>query len=866
MVTMTAFRVFLSAVSSEFASAPDALTDDFGARDVLVRVQEQFLPARRLHTLLEALDGDIQTCEAVICVIGKRSGACPKPEEAAPFQHILPNGVADASYTQWEFYLARHYSKECLLYLATDEYKPDVVKPTSEDFPDLQRAFVARMIGSGLRCTSFATVNQLRAEVGTHHWPSREASHDRAPSKLIALPYPSLGTLFKDRDAFLRRLRASLTRPDGGTAAIAGRAVHGLGGVGKTRAAVEYAWAHRAQYTALALLDAETPEKLHAGIAALVGPLRLPEQSVPDETVRMEAALAWLNANQGWFLILDNIDTQPALDAANRLLGRLQGGHVLLTSRLTAGFARGVERLDLDVLSLDDAASFLLEATDTGRRKAADDAAQARTLAEVLGQLALALEMAAATIEARGLGFAAYRTLWQGNRARVIGWADQKITGYHHAVAETWQTSVDQLTEAGRHLLERLAFLAPDPVPASLLDVPVPGVELEDVGAALDDLAAFSLVTRDVDSGTFVVHRLVQDVTRRGLAEAGTTMARLPEALGWVNAAFTGNPQDVRTWVRLDPLAPHAVAMTVHADAAGVPEPSAHLMDRLATLFQTRGLYSPADKLFHRAVAIAEKQYGPNGAGAAVYLNNLALLLQATNRLGEAEPLYRRALGIDEASYGKDHPDVARDLNNLAALLQATNRLGEAEPLYRRALGIDEASFGKDHPRVAIDLNNLALLLQATNRLGEAEPLYRRALGIDEASYGKDHPNVATDLNNLAELLRATNRLDEAEPLYRRALGIDEASYGKDHPRVAIDLNNLARLLQDSNRHGEAEPVMRRALAIFCALEAAIGRSHPSRETVQGNYAGLLTDMGKSETEIAAAIAAVRRDAGLDRS
>ena len=55
-------------------------------------------------------------------------------------------------------------------------------------------------------------------------------------------------------------------------------------------------------------------------------------------------------------------------------------------------------------------------------------------------------------------------------------------------------------------------------------------------------------------------------------------------------------------------------------------------------------------------------------------------------------------------------------------------------------------------------------------------------------------------------------------------------------------------------------------MAIFCALEAAIGRSHPSRERVQGNYAGLLTDMGKSETEIAATIAAVRREAGLDRS
>ena len=94
--------------------------------------------------------------------------------------------------------------------------------------------------------------------------------------------------------------------------------------------------------------------------------------------------------------------------------------------------------------------------------------------------MALALEMAAATIEARGWSFAEYREVWQGNRARVVGWARQEITGYHHAVAETWQTSVDQLTPAGRHLLERLAFLAPEPVPVSLLDVPVPGAATAD--------------------------------------------------------------------------------------------------------------------------------------------------------------------------------------------------------------------------------------------------------------------------------------------------------------------------------------------------------------------------------------------------
>ena len=93
------FRIFLSAVSSEFRSARNEITDDFGARDVLVRVQEQFVPGRHPHTLLAALDEYIHGCTTVICVIGRRSGACPTPEAAKPFAHMLPDGVTQASYT-----------------------------------------------------------------------------------------------------------------------------------------------------------------------------------------------------------------------------------------------------------------------------------------------------------------------------------------------------------------------------------------------------------------------------------------------------------------------------------------------------------------------------------------------------------------------------------------------------------------------------------------------------------------------------------------------------------------------------------------------------------------------------------------------
>jgi hypothetical protein len=411
---------------------------------------------------------------------------------------LLPKDMPRASYTQWEFLIARSLGLNPLVFCPRPHVMPEVLDEHVGYTDDvaLQATFVAHVTELGMYRHPFGDIHELG-----HTALSQIAKPAGGDPKPIVLPYPSLGTLFKGRDTFLRNLRASLTRDGGGRAAIAGRAVHGLGGVGKTRAAVEYAWAHRDAYTALALLEAETPERLQSSLAALTGPLRLPEAAAQEDAVKIEAAVAWLNANPGWFLILDNLDTEAAVAAANRLLGRLSGGHVVLTSRLSA-FPRGVEKLDLDVLDLDAAAAFLLEAAG----KPAEQMAEARALAGDLGQLALALEMAAATIDARGLSFAAYRKLWEGNRARVVGWASQAITGYHHAVAETWQTSVDQVSPGGRALLERLAFLAPEPVPYSLLAVPVPGVAGEDAEAALDDLAAYSLV-----------HRLVQDVTRRGL-------------------------------------------------------------------------------------------------------------------------------------------------------------------------------------------------------------------------------------------------------------------------------------------------------------------------------------------------------------
>jgi tetratricopeptide (TPR) repeat protein len=850
-------RIFISAVTSEFGKVRDALASDLRARGHEVTVQSDFKQSPDSETLLGTLSDYVRDCHAVVCIVGKRSGACPPARAAERLKGVLPDGIKEASYTQWEFFLARHFKRRSYLYIAGDSYKPDR-DAAAGDRAELQNTYLQFLKADGVQYTGFSDANELRIAVlrDEPKIVAKPAPTSQSAAKPVVLPYPSIGDLFKGRDEFMQRLHESLTRARGGRTAIVSQALYGLGGIGKTRAAVEYAWAHADECTASLFAVAETPEALRRNLAALAGAL-VPQLDTTDDAARLAAVLDWLKANPGWFLILDNVDSRPALAEVERLLSGLAGGHVIVTSRL-ADFSGNFQPLELDVLAVEDAAAFLLARTEGRRRTTPEDEVKAREVAHELGQLALALEQAAAYIAKRRLTFAQYLELWRSKRDEVLAWFDSTVTGYPRAVAVTWQTSVAQLSESGRRLLERLAWLAPEKMPEPLLDVPIPGAHAENLHEAFNDLAAYSLVTRDAEGPFFLIHRLVLDVTRRSLA-AEARQHSLVEALGWIGAAFAGDAGDVRNWPTLDPLVSHAHTVTAHADAAGIPEPTAGLMDQLGVLLATKALHDKAEPLLRRALAIDERRFGPDHPNVTMHLNNLAELFRATNRFSEAEALLRRAIAIDEKSLGVDHPNVGSELNNLALSLMDAKRLVEAEPFVRRAIVIAEKNFGLDHPIVAGRLGNLAVLLQDTNRLVEAEPLMRRALAITEKNLGPHHPSVARRLNNLAQFLLTTERADEAEPLLRRALAVGENSFGSEHPDVSIYLNNLAQLLEASNRVVEAEPLMRRHVEIFVKFTRRTGHHHPHLDEAFANYAALLAHMGRSKEEIEAACAELRR-------
>ena len=190
------------------------------------------------------------------------------------------------------------------------------------------------------------------------------------------VPYPR-NPNFTGREAILKQLETALAS---GTPAALSQAIAGLGGVGKTQTAVEYAYRHRDQYRAVLWVRADTETSLVSGYRELAEVLGLPEKDESDSNKVTSAVRRWLGREPGYLLILDNAD-DPAL--VKPYLPPDPKGHVLLTSRAHNFDVLGIRKpIGLPVLTPDEALEFLRKRT--GREGPLDPAEQdaAQTLAE----------------------------------------------------------------------------------------------------------------------------------------------------------------------------------------------------------------------------------------------------------------------------------------------------------------------------------------------------------------------------------------------------------------------------------------------------------------------------------------------------
>jgi tetratricopeptide (TPR) repeat protein len=633
---------------------------------------------------------------------------------------------------------------------------------------------------------------------------------------------------FTGREEMLADLRAALAS---GQAAALTQAIHGLGGVGKTQLAIEYAYRHRGDYSLVWWVRAEEPAALAGRYAAMAAALDLPQKEAREQGVVVEGVRRWLEANTGWLLVFDNAG-EPA-----DVRGYLPqfGGHVIITSRNPA-WGTVASPLGVQVFERPTSVEFLLKRTGDADQEAAGK------LAEALGDLPLALEQAAAYIEATGESLSGYLRMFRERRAELL---KRPSPSSDATVAATWELSfqqVERCSPPAAALLNLCAFLAPDDIPLDVLqqapELPealakaaADAVQFDDAIAAL---RRFSLVSRSGD--VLSVHRLVQAVTRERMVEDARKLWAAAAAR-FVNRAFPIDSGDVRTWPACSRLLAHALAAADHSEPLGVaPDQTARLLNQAGVYLVGRAEFARARACFERALKIAEAAYGPNHPAVATDVNNLGSVLHDMGDLAGARACFERALKIDEAAYGPDDPNVAIRVNNLGSVLQDQGDLAGARACFERALKMDEVAYGPDHPSVARDVNNLGSVLQDQGDLAGARECFERALKIDEAAYGPDHPNVATRVNNLGSVLHDQGELAGARACFERALKIDEAAYGPDHPDVATDVGNLGSVLKAQSDLAGARACCERALGI---RRRFLGEDHPKTVLARKNLESL---------------------------
>ena len=275
--------LFISCVSDEFARYRDPLRVALTRHDVAVKIQEDFKSLG--GDTLRKLEDYIERCSAVVHFVGEMTGSAPpainveallarRPQLKAKMPPLARALDADEaiSYTHWEAWLALYFGCDLEIMRPAETVAPSPTFAPTDASRTSQTAHLARLKEMGCHPSApFASEDNLVAQIYSTSVLSalveaEKAGKVRRPNNL---PFATLGPLFKGREKFLDDLRAALSRK--GQAAVVGRALHGLGGVGKTRLAIEYAWRHAGDYSALLFVGADSPEKLNADLGGASG-------------------------------------------------------------------------------------------------------------------------------------------------------------------------------------------------------------------------------------------------------------------------------------------------------------------------------------------------------------------------------------------------------------------------------------------------------------------------------------------------------------------------------------------------------------------------------------------------------------------
>ncbi|NGY64548.1 tetratricopeptide repeat protein [Lentzea sp. NEAU-D13] len=618
---------------------------------------------------------------------------------------------------------------------------------------------------------------------------------------------------FVGRREVLETLSQRLLEP--GTTAVLPEALHGMGGIGKSQTAIEYIYRHAAEYDIVWWIPSTHPAQIRASFVELARRLNVPGPSVASVVpadVAIPAVLEALRTGTpfaNWILVFDNADRPEDV----RPFFPVGKGHVLVTSR-NPEWAAVARPVAVDVFTRAESIE-LLRVRDPSIAEIDAD-----RLAEVLGDLPLAVEQAASWRSQTGMPVAEYLDLFEQHQMELL--EDSSPVDYEIPVAAAWNVPLERLRHdhpAALQLLQVCAFFGPEPISrrwfSRVPDLPAPpelAAAFRDpikLNRAVREINRYSLARIDHRNNTLQLHRLVREVLRSRLEPAAQDQLRHAVHLLLVHAD-PGGPEVSWNWLAYSELLAHATASRAVECTYGSVRV---LMINLVRHLHARADYRVALEVSEDAARVWRESFGERDLKTIEMTHLWAMALRRLGRSDEAVLLNERSLELLREEVGEDHELWLDVLDTVAADRRTQGRFAEELALQQDVYDRSCLLLGEDDPATLRYASTLATCRRLMGEFAKALELDQDTLSRVTAVLGDDHLFTYHSKNAFAVDLRECGDYSAAHRLLRETLPRQRELLGEDHPIAVGAARTLAVTLRRLGDHTGAVELLRDCVA-----------------------------------------------------
>jgi tetratricopeptide (TPR) repeat protein len=623
-----------------------------------------------------------------------------------------------------------------------------------------------------------------------------EASILRGGAPVIWGEVPTRNKNFTGRDDILEQLREGASSRRTAVLADSGprssardpsnpfpQGVHGLGGVGKTAIAIEYAYRYRSDYDLVWWIAADQLPAVRGSLAALAQRLGLeasPATGVDGLIAAVRDALRRGEPYSRWLIVFDNADQPEEI----RDLIPDGSGDVLITSR-NPRWEAVIRTVPMDVFRPQESRDFLIKRVRKGLT-----GADADRLATELGHLPLALEQAGAMLAETGMPADEYLRLLKEHAGEIMN--EGPPSGYPRSMTAAWKLSVDAVKRSRAQALEVLrccAFFGPEPIPRDIFrrgaqdtGTAVAAVLSDPVATAavMRELARYALIT--LDGNAVKVHRLIQALLRDELT-AEQQAAYRHEAHLIMAATAPENPDDAQTWPRFQDLLPHVNAEATELHLSRDFEVRSLARGVMRYLYLS-GDYPSALSLTERFIEQWIRDSGPDDENVLRAQRHLGNIQRVMGRYPEAYKVTEESLAKARVTLGEANPTTLSLRTGFGADLRANGSFGAARDLDAESRVLLEREYGPADPRTLRLLSSLALDHGLMSDYGTAQELFQ--LAFEQMSRANSRSTVLDVISawvGISWSLRLLGKFDDAMYVAQdaRDYGQNSSGLGAEH-------------------------------------------------------------------------------------